>query len=66
MMDKSREEQIVRWARFVRENPRSKWKPPLVKFLDSQIEIANRFYSNLKRTKEGRKTAERLLNLKIR
>ena len=41
------------WAEFVRDNPRSEWIKQIKPFLDSQIIIANRFYSNLAKTKGG-------------
>ena len=40
--DKSHDEELVRWANFVRENP-DKWKAKLKPFLDAQIIIARRF-----------------------
>lgn len=43
--DKSHEEELVRWAEYVRENP-DKWKEKLKPFLDSQIIIAKRFRKN--------------------
>ena len=53
MRDKTHEEQIERWAKFVRDNP-DKWKEKLKPFLDSQILIARRFYSKLAESEEGR------------
>lgn len=47
MRDKSHDEELVRWANYVRENPR-KWKIKLKPFLDSQIIIARRFRKNFK------------------
>lgn len=46
MRDKTHDEQIVRWAKFVRDNP-DKWKSKLKPFLDSQIYMARRFYKKL-------------------
>ena len=40
--DISHDEELVRWAKFVRENP-DKWKTKLKPFLDAQIIIARRF-----------------------
>lgn len=51
--DKSHKEQIIRWARFVKENP-TKCKKPLNSFLDAQIMMARRFYEKLSKTEEGR------------
>lgn len=62
MRDKSHKEQVERWARFVRDNPISKWKPEVKKIVDSQIIMANRFYKRLARTKEGRKKIRKIQN----
>jgi len=40
--DKSHDEELVRWANYVKENP-EKWKAKLKAFLDAQIIIARRF-----------------------
>ena len=58
--DKSHDEQIERWAVFVRDNPHE-WKKQLKPFLDSQILMARRFYKNLSETEEGRKKIELLI-----
>lgn len=52
MRDKTHDEQIERWAKFVRDNP-DKWKEKIKPFLDSQILIARRFYSKLAESEEG-------------
>ena len=62
MRDKTHEEQIKRWAKFVKDNP-LKWKKELKPFLDSQIIMARRFYAKMAETKEGRKKIEMLKNL---
>tara|TARA_Y100000310_G_C20335842_1_gene647455 strand:- start:178 stop:372 length:195 start_codon:yes stop_codon:yes gene_type:complete len=59
MRDKSHDEQVERWAKFVKENP-DKWKSKLKLFLDSQVMIARRFYKKLGKTKKGRKVIEKL------
>jgi len=64
MIDKSHEEQIERWAKFVKENP-DKWKPELNRFLDAQINMANAFYKRLAKTKEGRDKIRKLRNLRM-
>jgi len=52
MRDLTHDEQIERWAVYVRENPN--WKKELKKFLDAQIIMARRAYSQLAETEEGR------------
>ena len=66
--DKSHSEQVKRWANFVKSKPIEIWKPALNDLINSQYEIALRFYKNLEKTKEGRETLERLKKerLKVR
>lgn len=52
MRDKSHEEQIERWAEYVKTH--DDWKIRLKPFLDSQIIIARRFFKKLAETEEGR------------
>ncbi len=65
MRDKTHMEQVVRWARFVKNNDISVWKQQVKPLIDSQIIMANRFYSNLIKTKEGKLKAEKLLKRKL-
>ncbi|MBI2499239.1 hypothetical protein HYV88_03275 [Candidatus Woesearchaeota archaeon] len=65
MRDKTHSEQIVRWARFVKNNDISTWKPMVKALTDSQIIMANRFYSNLIKTEKGKLKAEKLLKRKL-
>ena len=58
--DKSHIEQVQRWAEFVKNNSRDKWKPAINDLIDSQYEIAQRFYKNLEKTEKGREILERL------
>ena len=62
--NKTHEEQVVRWANYVKNNP-DKWKLELKPFLDSQIIIARRFYKKLAETAEGREKIIQLRSLKI-
>ena len=55
MRDKSHEDQVERWAEFVRDNPLCVWKPELKKII-----IANRFYKRLGRTKKGKEKIMKL------
>lgn len=47
------EDQVERWAKHIKSHP--EWKKQLRPFIDSQIIMANRFYSRLAETEEGRK-----------
>jgi len=63
MRDKTHDDQIERWARYVKENP-DKWKSELKPFIDGQIMMARRFYEKLSETPEGREKIKKLRNLK--
>lgn len=63
MRDKSHEEQVVRWAEFVRDHPIEVWKAEVKKIVDSQIIMANNFYKRLAGTKGGR---EKIAKLRMR
>jgi len=63
MRDKTHDEQIERWAKYVRENP-DKWKSKIKPFLDSQILMSRRFYKKLSETKEGREKIKLLRKIK--
>ena len=54
MRDKTHNDFIKRWANFVKRNQVNVWKPKLNPLIDSQIINANKFYSNLLKTKGGR------------
>lgn len=64
MRDKSHDEQITRWAEFVRDNP-NKWKIKHKEFIDSQILMARRFYKKLGENEEGRQKIIELRNIRI-
>ncbi len=64
MRDKSHDEQIERWADYVRNNP--DWKKKHKKFIDGQIIMANRFYKKLAETAEGKAIIQELRAAKIR
>lgn len=62
MRDKSHNEQIERWANYVKNN--FDWKKKLKPFLDSQIIISRRIYKKLAETYEGREKIKKLRNLR--
>lgn len=64
MRDPTHDEQILRWANFVKNNP-TKWKSKIREFIDSQIIISNRFYRNLLKTEGGEKKIELLRKNKL-
>lgn len=63
--DKTHSEQVKRWAEYVRDNPREKWKKELKDFLDSQMIIARRFYKRLEKSSKGREILDRLKRAKM-
>lgn len=65
MTRQEHQEQIERWANYVRENPH-KWKSQLKPFLDAQIIMARRFYSKLAETPEGKEKIKEIRELKIK
>ena len=64
MRDKSHEEQIERWAEFVREHP-NEWKLKVKPFMDSQILMARRFYEKILEMPDGKAKIMELRGLKI-
>lgn len=62
--DKSHDEQIIRWAEFVRDNP-DRWKAKHKAFIDAQILMARRFYNKLAETEEGKQKILELKGIKV-
>jgi hypothetical protein len=66
MRDKTHIEQVERWAEFVRNNSRDKWKPVVDNFIDAQFEMAEKFHKNLEKTESGRIILERIKENRIK
>ena len=62
--DASHDEQIMRWATFVRENPK-KWREQHTAFLNSQIISANEKYAKLREMPNGEKIIAELRKLRF-
>jgi hypothetical protein len=62
--DKSHEEQIIRWANFIKNNPNS-WQKQHTCFINSQINNANQKYEKLKKMPNGLKIIKELRLLRI-
>ncbi|MEK6878367.1 MAG: hypothetical protein AABY22_02100 [Nanoarchaeota archaeon] len=60
MRDKSHMESVERWAEFVRNNPKSKWKKYVNLLIDSTYQKADEFYKKLEETEKGREILKRL------
>ena len=61
MSDKTHDEQIERWANYIRNTPRSVWKQKFNDFIDAQFDMAEKFYKNLEKTEEGREALDRVI-----
>ena len=64
MRDKTHTEQVERWARFVRDHPRSVWIKEVGPLIDAEIIMANRFYERLSKTEGGPEKIQRLKALR--
>jgi len=60
MRDKTHMEQVERWALFVKNHKRSEWIKHVKPLIDSQINMADRFYQKLKKQKNGMEKIRRL------
>lgn len=62
-MRTSHNDQIVRWAEFVKNNP-DKWKPIHTKFINAQFQKANSFLQRLLKQPNGKEKVIKLYNIK--
>ena len=60
MRDKSHNDQIERWAEYIRNTPKKAWKKGFNEFIDAQCDMAQKFNNNLKKTEKGREILKRL------
>jgi len=63
MRNKTHDDQITRWALFVKNNPH-KWKKIHTEFIDAQFEKSERFYKAFSKTKKGKEKIINLFNIK--
>lgn len=61
----SRKENNIRWAIFVRENPKS-WQSQHTAFINSQINNANKKYEKLKKMPNGKTIIQKLRDFRAR
>ena len=64
MRDGSHDEQIVRWATFIKENP-DKWREQHTAFVNSMIINANNFYDRLRKMPNGENIIGELRKLRF-
>lgn len=61
MRDKTHNEQIERWADYVRETPKEVWKLKFNEFIDSQFDMADKFRAKLKTSERGREILKEMI-----
>ncbi|PWB53138.1 MAG: hypothetical protein C3F06_06860 [Candidatus Methanoperedenaceae archaeon] len=64
MRDRTHTEHIERWAKFVKENPRSIWIREVGPLIDAQIIMANSFYERLAKVEGGIEKIKKLRKLR--
>ncbi len=62
MRDKTHNDFIERWAKFVKENP-TKWQKEHTKFINSQFQMAYDFIERLKKTKNGKEKIKKIYKI---
>lgn len=63
MRDKTHDESIERWAKFMKENP-NKWQKIHAEFINSQFNHHKYFIKRLLETKGGKEKIIKLYNIK--
>ncbi|CAG0972975.1 hypothetical protein METP2_01506 [Methanosarcinales archaeon] len=63
MRDRTHDEQVIRWAEFVKTHSRSIWIREVGPLIDSQIIMANAFYERLAKTEGGLEKIRQLRKL---
>jgi hypothetical protein len=66
MVRKDHMTEVERWAEFVRNNPRKKWKKAVNLLIDSTYQKADEFYLRLEKTERGREVLKRLKEERIK
>lgn len=63
MIDKSHDEQVIRWARFCKNHP-EEFRKHLNPFLNSQIVMARKFYKRLLKKPNGKEIVIKLRSVR--
>lgn len=63
--DASHDKALVRWAEFVRDNPREKWKRQVDVLINAVYQKSDDFYQKLKQSEEGNKILARLKKARL-
>lgn len=66
MRDKSHMESTIRWAEFVRDNPRDKWKPYVNLLIEATYQKADEFFERMRKTDKGKDILKRLMEERIK
>jgi hypothetical protein len=64
MRDRTHTEHVGRWAKFVKENPRSIWIREVGPLIDAQIIMANSSYERLAKVEGGIEKIKKLRKLR--
>jgi len=63
MRDKTHDDFIERWVKFMKENP-DKWRDIHTRFINSQLQMNREFLERLKKTPGGREKIIKLYDIK--
>lgn len=63
MRDKTHDEQIERWVKFMKENP-NKWKKIHTEFIDAQFDMHYKFVERILKTPMGKEKLIKLFSIK--
>jgi len=66
MRDKTHDESLVKWAEFVRDNEREKWKKQVDVLINSTYQKSQEFYKRLEESEKGREILKRLKKERMR
>ncbi len=66
MRDKTHNEQIERWAAFIKNKPQEEWRPKFNEFINAQFLLARKFYKNLEKSEKGREILENLRKKRLK
>ena len=63
MRDITHEDFVIRWAKFVRDNP-NKWRKIHTEFINSQFKMNEDFLKRLSKEKDGKEKIIKLYSIK--
>ncbi len=63
MRDKTHDDFIERWVKFMKENP-VRWRRIHAQFINAQFDNAHKFWERLLKTKNGKEKLIKIYNIK--